>query len=178
MRYKVCSIIFDAPAASYWKFSFPTQLWFSVRLTAFWWHAFWHKASSKLAKKEETIVHCSNFIIEMDSHIVLRRESMPRGPEIVSRCVKAVWTDFTDSWISAIGGRQGHPPETTFARPPPKKKDLCPLKLKKKLERTIETIAYCFKKQWHIVFAPHKFCSSRKPEQWFCPVSLVKWKRV
>ena len=32
------------------------------------------------------------------------------------------------------------------------------------MERTIETIAYCFEKQWYIVFSPFKFFSSRKPD--------------
>ena len=32
--------------------------------------------------------------IEMHPRILLRRENVPRGPDVVSRWVKADWTDF------------------------------------------------------------------------------------
>ena len=45
--------------------------------------------------KGTTIVNCSNSIIEMHPRVVLRRENVPRGPEVVNRSLKADCTDFT-----------------------------------------------------------------------------------
>ena len=45
--------------------------------------------------KGTTIVNCSNAIIEMHPRVVLRRENVPRGPEVVNRSLIADCTDFT-----------------------------------------------------------------------------------
>ena len=37
-----------------------------------------------IAQKEGTIVNCSNSIIEMHPRFVLKRENVPRGPELVN----------------------------------------------------------------------------------------------
>ena len=66
--------------------------------------------------------------------------------------------DFRYSGFLRQGGR-GCPPKTTSPL-----RGICPPKIfEETIERTIETIAYCFEKQWSIVFCPLKFFSSRKP---------------
>ena len=55
---------------------------------------------------------------------------------------------------SILAAREGGAPQNDF----------CPSKFfENTIERTIETIAYCFEKQWPIVFCPPYIFSSRKP---------------
>ena len=75
--------------------SVQTQLWIFILLIVSWWHAFWNKALPKLAQKERTMVNCSNSIMEMHPRVILRRENVPHGPEVISRWVKFDWTEFT-----------------------------------------------------------------------------------
>ena len=44
----------------------------------------------KLNQNEQIIVNCSNSIIEMHRRVVLRRENVPRGPEVVRRWSKLI----------------------------------------------------------------------------------------
>ena len=60
------------------------------------------------------------------------------------------------SWLSATGGGGGG------SAPPPKKRLFPPKIFKKTTERTIETIAYCFKNNGLLSFAPQIF-SGRRP---------------
>ena len=68
-------------------------------------------------------------------------------------------------WLSATGG-QGAPPKLFCPL-----KGVCPLKFSKTIERTIETIAYCFIKQWFIVFPPKFFLVE---SQLFLPIALAE----
>ena len=59
---------------------------------------FLKKSFPKLAHKERTIVNCSHSIVEMHPRVVLRRENVPRGPEVVSR-----WSKLIEQTLQRLG---------------------------------------------------------------------------